>query len=123
MPPSPVSSVSFVIRPPLPGDSQEAGNRSSRNKREEGAEGGRRREGRDAAGAPAVEAGLSRGFYPAEPKPSRRLEWRFLIFRHLELRRECRHDAVVYAEETQREMQELFFCYIGLDCERVCAAK
>lgn len=36
MPPSPVSSISFVIHPLLPRDSQEAGNRSSLNKREEG---------------------------------------------------------------------------------------
>lgn len=35
MPPSPVSSISFVIHPLLPRDSQEAGNRSSLNKREE----------------------------------------------------------------------------------------
>lgn len=38
MPPSPVSSISFVIHPLLPRDSQEAGNRSSLNKREEGKE-------------------------------------------------------------------------------------
>lgn len=38
MPSSPVSSISFVIHPMLPRDSQEAGNRSSLNKREEGKE-------------------------------------------------------------------------------------
>lgn len=38
VPPSPVPSISFVIRPLLPRDSQEAGNRSRANKREDGKE-------------------------------------------------------------------------------------
>lgn len=84
MRPSPVPSISFVICPLLPRDSQEAGNRSRANKREDGRR-ERWRKGRDATGNTVGNTcdggGMMRtrtdGFYSAELKPFRRLRWTF----------------------------------------------